>query len=85
MAAPSRRSPRELRAWRDRWGLRNPELAWLLGIPLGTLKHKLTDPRRLRLDTDRKLDDAEMLLHLGIRPSGWPPRLIGRIHNNNIG
>lgn len=85
MAVPSRRSPAEIRAWRRRYGLTIPEMSWLHGIPGGTLKDKLSGRHPPRLDTDRILDMAEMLLHLGVAPPGWPPRLIRHVHANNLG
>jgi hypothetical protein len=83
MAALSRFSPAELRAWRDRYGLKVREMAWLLGIPQSTLKDKLYGRHLARLDTDRAIDMIDMLVHLGVGPPGWPERLIGRIHINN--
>ena len=85
MAAPSRFTPAELRSWRRRYGLTVREMAWLLGVPLGTLRNKLSGRYGARLDTDRMLDCVEMLLHLGVRPPGWPGRLIRHIHDNNSG
>ena len=86
MAARSRFLPADLQAWRTRRGLTVREMAWVLGIPLGTLKDKLSGrhPQRLRLDTDRAIDCVDMLLALGVPPPGWPMRLNGRVHVNRL-
>ena len=80
----SRFTASTLNAWRVRHGLRVDEMAWLLGWPLGTLKHKLYSGGRIRLDADRQTENIDLLLHAGIRPAGWPIRLHQAVHVNTL-
>ena len=57
-------------------------MAWLLGWPVGTVKHRLYCGGRLGLDVDRQTENIDLLLHAGIPPSGWPTRLHRRVHAN---
>jgi hypothetical protein len=74
-----------LNAWRVEQGLLIGEMAWVFGIPIGTLKDKLYGRSGIRLRMERAVEMTELLLHAGIRPPGWPARLDGRIHANILG
>ena len=82
MAAHSRFTPAKLQRWRQSYGLTIREMAWLLGIPAGTLRDKLSGRHPPRFDTDRMLDTIELLLHRGVAPPGWPRRLRYCVHDN---
>lgn len=83
MAKPalhSRRfTPGSLNEWRSDHNLYVREMAWLLGIPVSTLKDKLYGRSPIRLDTDRVIGGVEMLMRRGVAPEGWPERLFRRI------
>lgn len=68
----------DLKAWRDRHGLSNAELAVVFGITTRGITAKLYGERPIGVPMDRQLDACDLLLGLGAPPPGWPQRLRNR-------
>jgi hypothetical protein len=85
-ALQSRRfTPRALNGWRTARRLYVHEMAGLLGMATATLKDKLYGRAPITLGTDRAIENIELLVARGVRPAGWPDRLMGRIVATSIG
>lgn len=69
----------QLNAWREAHELYVRELAFVLGMPLATLKDRLYCDGDITMRMDRAIENIELLLKLGCPPAGWPVRLRRRI------
>lgn len=69
----------ELMAWRDKYGLRTPELAHLIGMSASGIRNKMVGRRRISRRMDRQTECIDLLIAAGIRPPGWPMRLNRRV------
>ena len=75
---------RALNAWRQQHGLYVWELAIVFGYTLGKVKDRLYGRIDVGMTCLRMTENIDMLLHVGVMPSGWPHRLMHRVHVNRI-